>query len=321
MRAVDVKANPAGVAVAPDGATVWVANSGSAASGPAATVTVLDAVTCAVQSIITVGAGPQDIAFAPGRARAFVTNSTQATVSVVDTRTRATTQTVDLARVPMKWPFGITVDRAETKAFVTGAGGWRDASLGHVAILDITDPAHVTVAGAVAVSGFTGRPAVSPTGGVVIVPRSREGGPPPGVMLIDVVTGRIVDELYADSVKGAVFDVAVTPDGLRAYAGLFGGAGGVWTIDLRAWRTLRVLPTTDARVHGVGISRDGRCVAVTNFGSASVSIISTETDEMVATVAVGRAPNDVAVTADDTRAFVTNQAETTVSVIALPERS
>jgi YVTN family beta-propeller protein len=62
-------------------------------------------------------------------------------------------------------------------------------------------------------------------------------------------------------------------------------------------------------------------VVVTNFGSASISIISTETDEMVATVAVGRAPNDVAITADDTRAFVTNQAETTVSVIALPGRS
>jgi YVTN family beta-propeller protein len=318
-RTVEVKTHPAGVAAAPDGATVWVANSGSVASGVASTVTVLDAVTASIASVITVGAGPQSVAFASDGSRAFVTNSTAGTVSVVDAALRAAVQTVDLARVPMMFPFGIAVDATGTRALVTSAGGWRDNALGFVATLDLSDPARVGIGGAIALSGFTGRPAACPASGDVLVPRTRHGGPP-SLVRIDCGEGAIVDELYLDGLESAVFGVGVTPDGARAYATLWGRTGGVWIVDLRAWRTLAVLPTVGARVHGVAITPDGAVVVATNFGASSVSLIATATNEPAATVPVGRCPNDVAVVGTRT-AFVTNQVDTTVSVIAIPPPS
>lgn len=315
-KTIDVKVNPAGLTVAPDGATIWIANSGSA-DRPGHTVTVIESETRETESVIEVGAGPQGIAFAPGGAHAFVTNSSDGTVSVIAAPTRTIIETVDLAVVPMKFPFGITADITGTRVFVTSAGGFRDDAFGHVAILDITRPTNVTVCDAVAVAGFTGRPSLLPDGELVIVPRSRGGVHPPAVLLIHAATGRIADDICLESGPGALFAVAVTPDGRSAYAGMFGGEGGVWVVDLVARRTATVIPTVDTRLHGVGISPDGRFVAVTNFGAASVSVINTATNKIVATAPVGQCPNDVTITPDNARAFVTNQAETTVSVVAV----
>ncbi|MCI0724187.1 MAG: hypothetical protein L0338_35285 [Acidobacteria bacterium] len=314
---IDVAVNPFGATVAPDGGTVWVANSGTVTIN-GNTVTVIDANTFAIQSTITVGFFPEDIAFARAGTQAFVTNSTSATVSVIDTAARVVTQTVDLAAVPMQFPFGVIASKNDTKVFVTSAGGQRDTSLRNIGILDNTNPANVVVNGAITVQGFTGRPALTPDGSLLIVPRSRGDFGPPEVLLIDPATNQIVDTIFQDPRVGAVLDVAVTPDGRFAYAGIFGGFGGVWVIDLVTRSTVTVIPTLDSRIHGVGITPDGRFVFVTNFILGSVSVISTATNQIVETVPVGNLPNEVTVTPDSTKAFVTNQGATTVSVISIP---
>lgn len=68
----------------------------------------------------------------------------------------------------------------------------------------------------------------------------------------------------------------------------------------------------------MGRTRDGRFIFATNFLANTVSIISSTTNKIVATVPVGRQPNDVTVNLADTKAFVTNQNDTTVSVIHIP---
>ncbi len=55
---------------------------------------------------------------------------------------------------------------------------------------------------------------------------------------------------------------------------------------------------------------------VANRLSASVSVIATATNTVVATVASGSGPVGVAVTPDGSRAYVTNTASNNVSVIA-----
>ena len=55
---------------------------------------------------------------------------------------------------------------------------------------------------------------------------------------------------------------------------------------------------------------------MTNYNSTSVSAIDTAARKVVATVAVGRDPVDVAITPNGAFAFVTNEADNTVSVIA-----
>ena len=115
--------------------------------------------------------------------------------------------------------------------------------------------------------------------------------------------------------------ITVTPDGNYAYISLFdfsGGSGGVWVVDLTSLTTITVINTGDPGVFGMGKSRDGRFVFATNFLANTVSVIDTRTNAIVATVPVGKQPNDVTVNLANTKAFVTNQGDTTVSVISIP---
>jgi YVTN family beta-propeller protein len=316
---VDVAVEPFGDQVAPDGRTLWVANAGPPdghIGTTGHTVTVLDARTYAIQSVIDVGLFPEDIAFARGGRQAFVTNSTDGTVSVIDTRTRTVTQTIDLAPIPMTFPFGIIATRDSRKVYVTTFGGASDAGL---AILDNSDPRHVALGGIVTLPGFTGRPALTPNGRLLVVPRGTVDGGPEAV-LIDTATDRIVADVSLSD-AGAAQAATVTPDGRFAYVSIFGGVlggnGGVAVVDLARHTTVTVIATPAPEVLGVDASPDGRFVIATNFHLATVSVISTATNRIVANIPVGNRPNDTAFTANGRRAFVTNQGDTTVSVLAL----
>jgi YVTN family beta-propeller protein len=190
---VDVGINPFGDTISPDGATVWVANSGTVTSN-SNKVTVLDASTFAILSRITVGRFPEDIAFAYSGSQASVTNSSDATVSIISTATRSVTQTVSLAPVPMEFPFGIIASRDSTKLFVTSAGGQSDISLQNIAVLNNSNPATVLLDGGIRVQGFTGRSALTPDGALLVVPLSHGGGPPE-VLFVDPATNAIVGHL------------------------------------------------------------------------------------------------------------------------------
>jgi len=67
---------------------------------------------------------------------------------------------------------------------------------------------------------------------------------------------------------------------------------------------------------GVAVTPDGIRAYVTDRGVASVSVIATATNALLATVTVGLQPIGVAVTPDGTRVYVANRSSNTVSVIA-----
>jgi YVTN family beta-propeller protein len=314
---INVGVNPFGDAVAPDGSSVWVANSGGVGGVNGTTVTVLDTSTYAVQSVIGVGHFPEDIAFARGGSQAFVTNSSDATVSVINTTSRTVTQTVSLAVYPMLFPFGVVATNDGSKVYVTSVANQRDTSRQNVAILDNTNPANVTTDGAITTVGNTGRPALTPDGSLLVVPRGRGDLGPPEVLLVNTATDQIVGDLMLGR-AGAVQSATITPDGRFAYAGILGGSGGVWVIDLATSSTVTVIPTPDTRIFGVRASPDGRYVFATDFLLGQVSVIDTSTNQIIENVTVGNQPNDVAFTPNSSKAFVTNQGDTTVSVIGLP---
>ena len=60
---------------------------------------------------------------------------------------------------------------------------------------------------------------------------------------------------------------------------------------------------------------DPVCVYVTNFGDNTVSVIDTDSNLVVATVAVGASPEGVAVSPDGSHVYVANHVDSTVSVI------
>ncbi|HZD23142.1 MAG TPA: hypothetical protein VE569_07030 [Acidimicrobiia bacterium] len=320
MATIDVGVNPFGDAMAPDGNTLWVANSGTF-SEPGATVTVIDANTFGIESVIPVGGFPEDITFARAGSQAFVTNSTDAAVSVIDAVSRTVTQTVDLAAVPMEFPFGIIATQDSQKLFVTSVAGQRDTSLKNVAVLDNSDPTNVLVAGGIDIVGGTGRPALTPDGRLMVLPFNTGAEAPPGVAFVNPDTNEILEELMLPTV-GVAPAATVTPDGQFAYVNVFcitGCPGEVWVVDLATRSTVTVIPTPDPSMHGVRASPDGRFVFATNFSLGQVSVINTDTNQIIANVPVGQNPNDIAFTPDGAKAFVTNQGDTTVSVISISE--
>jgi YVTN family beta-propeller protein len=113
--------------------------------------------------------------------------------------------------------------------------------------------------------------------------------------------------------------VQITPDGKFAYVDIYGQHGGVWVIDLAARSTVTVVHLA-TEAFGGAITPDGRFVFATELDLAKVVVISTATNSVAATVSVGNFPNDVAVTPDSSKAFVTNQGDTTISVISIPPR-
>jgi YVTN family beta-propeller protein len=323
VKTVDVKVNPFGDTTAPDGKTIWVANSGPVgASGTGSeghTVTVLDAHTATIQSIIDVGVFPEDITFAHGGRQALVTNSTSGTVSVIDTATRTVTQTIDLSAVNLTFPFGIVATKDSSKVYVTTLGNTSPASIG---VLNDTNPAHVTIESTIGPAGFANRPALTPDGRLLVVPFSRpESSSPPETLLIDTRTDQVTGDLQLTT-PGAPQAATVAPDGRFGYVSIFGGeyyggTGGIWVIDLAKRSTVAVIQTPDAENEGVNVTPDGKFVFATDFSIGEVSVLSTATNQIVANVKVGDEPNESAFTPDSRHAFVTNQGDTTVSVISI----
>ena len=79
LATIPVGATPFGVAVAPDGGHVYVANLGSN------TVSVIDANTgSVVRNPITFGLAPFGVAVAPDGSHVYVANSNSNTVSIID---------------------------------------------------------------------------------------------------------------------------------------------------------------------------------------------------------------------------------------------
>jgi YVTN family beta-propeller protein len=152
---------------------------------------------------------------------------------------------------------------------------------------------------------------------MLVITRGRDNNGPPEVALINPATNRVIDDLSLRR-DGAAQTVAVTPNGRFAYSAIFGGTGGVWVIDLATRKTVKVIPTPDKGMVGIAVSPNGRFVIATDFTRGEVSIISTATQRILATIPVGKKPNGVVFSADGRRAFVANQGSTTVSVISFP---
>jgi YVTN family beta-propeller protein len=298
-----------------------VANSGGlTANSNKVTVINVDTLTKEPNKI-TVGNFPEDIAFTDDGAQAFVTNSSDATVSVINTAARTAVQTVSLAPVPMLFPFGIITSKNDNKVFVTSGAAQDDGSDKNIAVLDDRNRSNVVVSGGIRAPGFTARPTLRSIDNELVVPIAPAETGPSRLLLINPSSEHIMHEISLAGSSAFPQDVAITPDGRFAYASLFdfsGCTGGVWVVDLKLLKTVTVINTGHPEVHGIGITPNGRFVFATNFIQNTVSVIDTTTNTIVATVPVGRQPNEVAVSLDGTKAFVTNQNDTTVTVISIP---
>ena len=322
IKTIDVDAEPFGITPSPDGRTMWVANSGGVpAQGGTPNsnmITILDvAALKKATKKITVGKFPEDMAFTSDGSHAAVTNSTDGTVSIIETASRRVTQTLKIAPLGLGYPFGVIFSKTDAKIFVTTGGAFDRA----IAVLDSRNINRVKLAGTISVSGYPGRPLLMSMDNQLLVPASPVKIGTAQLFAINPESAKIERELAMPVDNAFANDIVVTADGRFAYISIFafkGGHGGVWVVDLKSFKTTTVIDTGDQSVFGMGITPDGRYIFATNFVHNQVVAIDPKTNKVIATIAVGHHPNKIAVSLDGKEAFVTNQGDTTVSVIAVP---
>ncbi|MGQ0431089.1 MAG: beta-propeller fold lactonase family protein [Microthrixaceae bacterium] len=110
---IPVGTTPYGIAIAPDGQTAYVSNSG------AASITPINLVTASAGTPIPVGLKPQGLAITPDGKTVYVVNTTSGTVTPVSTETRLPGAPITVGSSPLL--VAITSDGAT--AYVTNSGG------------------------------------------------------------------------------------------------------------------------------------------------------------------------------------------------------
>ncbi|WP_142942967.1 NTTRR-F1 domain [Bacillus wiedmannii] len=132
----------------------------------------------------------------------------------------------------------------------------------------------------------------------------------------------IVSTLSNTAVKAPIIvgdspiDIAITPDGTRAYV-VNRGDSTVSVINTITNTVIGTPISVGSFPVAIAITSDGTRAYVVNQGNSTVSVISTITNTVIGTpISVGSTPEDIAITPDGTRAYVINRGDSTVSVIS-----
>jgi YVTN family beta-propeller protein len=161
--------------------------------------------------------------------------------------------------------------------------------------------------------------AVTADGRFVYVANQGNGTVNGSVSVIATSTNTVATtiSLNCDCSAPSAVGVAITPDGLHAYV-TDKGQGSVHVIDTSTnLQTTRITASTIIHPFSIAITPDGAYVYATEFSTTAttnVNMISTATNAVVASIAVGNNPSGVAVSPDGRSVYATNNASNTVSV-------
>jgi len=234
---------------------------------------------------------------------AYVTNSGDNTVSVIDTATNTVTAAVAAGNSP----YEISASPAGTEVYVANWGS------GTVSVIDTSEN---NVTATLDTGASPGGVAVSPDGTAVYVTNTGSiEAPGNSVYVINTLDCSI----EAVSVGRGPSGVAVTPDGKKVYVSN-SDDGTVSVIDT-ATNTAASTVNVGNSSWGIAVNPAGTEVYVANLGDTEsnldgyVSVIDTAADRIIATVPAGKEPYKVAVSPDGTQVYVTNKGSNTVSII------
>jgi YVTN family beta-propeller protein len=130
------------------------------------------------------------------------------------------------------------------------------------------------------------------------------------VAVIDMRDDRVIDSI---PVSRSPHSVAVSPDGQRVLAAGYEGH----TANLIDARTLRRTGPfkVGRKPQSVAFAADGEHAYVVNEGDNTVSVLNGRTGTVTATVKVGRSPRTVGISPDGRMAYVSNGNDNTISVL------
>jgi YVTN family beta-propeller protein len=204
---INVGINPESLAVTPDGKQVWVADTGPQTGGSSlGGISVISTATDKVTARLKLRSGPEQIAFSPSGATAYVTSSEG--VFVIDT---ATLKVVTVIR-GLGDPEGVAVSPDGKTVYVTNTVQ---------GLVDVIGAAANKVTGAIKVGQLPWQLAVSSNGSKVYV----ADGDSDAISVISTASDTVTNTI---SDPGDPVSLALTPDGSQLWVG--GLTSGIVTV-------------------------------------------------------------------------------------------
>ena len=284
-------------------------------NGGAGTVSVLDLVNFRPDRTLRVGDGPSGLAVNPVRNEVYVVNTASSTVSVIN----AETNTV-IATIPVhKQPYSISVDAKGLRGYVANSAS------NTVSVLDLVAHRELSTAGTGEQPGLA---KISPDGRSLVV--SNRGSGSVSIYAVDE-SPKLHLRATFDTCPGAT-DIAILSDSSKAFVACSEG-GAVLSIGLASeagsWpakqdpasmqdRLLARLRVGKTPGH-LALKPDSGELFVSNFGSDSISEISTFTNEVGGTYPIGTHPSQGLVADDNSSLWVSDFGADSVSLYSIDE--
>jgi YVTN family beta-propeller protein len=287
-------------------------------NGASNTVSILDLVYLRQDRTVRVGSNPSGLAVNPVRDEVYVVNTQSGSVSVIDTDKNDVVGTIPVGRLP----YFISVDAEGHRAFVANSGS------NSVSVIDLD---HQRVLATEGTGEQPGLARISPDQRTLIVTNRGSGS----ASIFDIAPDLRGTQLRLRSsfagCAGAT-DAAVLPDSTKAFI-TCSDAHQVMVIGLSmtpgSWAakhdaslmkdrflTLLEVGTTPTQV---AVKPDGGEVFVSNFGSNSISEISTTTNEVGATTMIGTSPSHGLVSADNGTLYVSNFGSDSIGIYSIDD--
>jgi YVTN family beta-propeller protein len=291
-------------------------------NGGSNTVTVLDLVYLRQDRTLQVGINPTNLAVNPIRNEVYVVNTQSGTVSVIDAENNRIVATIPVHRLPSF----IAIDPTGHRAYVVNSGS------NTVSVLDLDRRREIAVAG-------TGEQPdvdrISADGRSLVVsnrssnsvsifdvsPYNAAGGSEPAPHLRAAFPG----------CPGAA-DVVILHDSLKAFVACSAGhqvmavglaaEAGSWAVKqnpaLITDRMLALLDVGKMPIH-LALKPDDGEIFVSNFGSDSISEISTPTNEVGGTYTIGSRPVRGIVSSDNGTLWVANFGADSIALYSIDD--
>ena len=286
---IKVGREPEGVAVSPDGATVYVADQGSHS------LFLVDAVHRRVRADVRLPTTPRFVAVSADGARAFVAmyddDMMTDGVAIVDTRSGRLEGVVPTG--PM--PFALAV-APDGKVWVP---------IHMASRVQVIDPDRRVV---VADLRLPPSPHAVAFGGPIAYTADHESNE---ISVIDTAGNRVEGAIPAGH---SPHHLVLTPDGGTAVVADYDGDTAT-IIDLRA-RRIRATVPVGHHPQSVGLGAGNRA-AIVNEGDGTVTVLALPAGRRVATMRVGTSPRSIAVAPDGRTAYVSDGGEGALSVLRL----
>jgi YVTN family beta-propeller protein len=252
-----------GVAVSPDGSTVYIADTGQYSVLAANSTT-------GAETSIELGAYPQDVTLSPNGSLLYATVTGGDTgpggsnvIAVIDTATETVTGDITVGTAPRQVVFSPN----GTRAYVTTEDGIYviDTATSHVVQVfpSFEDPQGI---------------AISPNGSMLYVTSPDAGT----LWQINAATGRLIGQVNGGAEP---YSVVVTPNGSTIYVADM-NSNSVDVISAATGRVTGSIPVQGLPM-SIAVTPDGSQVWVGNGYTGSISVISTATNTVTTTISGG----------------------------------